>query len=108
MKEPLIIGTNGYVSAIDSATGQELWRTKLRDGLLGGSRGFDVSVLVEGNTIYAGCYGRIYALNTGDGAILWSNGLEGLGYNEVALAKTGTSIQYITKVETQSNSSSNG
>ena len=84
MKEPLIIGTNGYVSAIDSGTGQELWRTRLREGILGGSRGWDVSVLVEGNTIYAGCCGRIYALNTSDGAILWGNDLGGLGFNEVA------------------------
>ena len=46
-KDILIIGCNGYVSAVHANTGQELWRTKLRDGMLGGSRGSDVSVLIE-------------------------------------------------------------
>ena len=107
MKEPLIIGTNGFVSAIDPASGQQLWRTKLREGFLGGSRGCDVSVLVEDNIVYAGCYGRIYALNASDGVVLWSNELKGLGYDDVSLAKRGTSVQFITKVETQGSNSSN-
>lgn len=105
MKEPLIIGTNGFVSAINTTNGEELWRTKLREGILGGSRGWDVSVLVENNIIYAGCCGRIYALNTGNGSILWSNELGGLGFNEVSLAKTGISVQFITRVETQTSNS---
>lgn len=55
----LIIGCNGYVSAINSSNGEELWRTKLRDGLRGGSRGADVSVLIDGDTIFAGCNASI-------------------------------------------------
>ena len=107
MKEPLIIGTNGFVSAIDIATGKELWRTRLREGILGGSRGSDVSVLVEDNIIYAGCSGRIYALKTSDGSILWDNELKGLGFNEVALAKTGTSVQFIMRAETRTTTNNN-
>lgn len=53
----LIIGCNGYVSAIMVENGTEVWRTKLRDGFLGGSRGSDVSVLIDGDKIFAGCYG---------------------------------------------------
>ena len=98
-KNMLIIGCNGYVSAINAGNGQELWRTKLRDGLLGGSRGSDVSVLIDGDQIFAGCYGRIYALDAASGKILWDNDLKGMGYNEVALARQGTSTQYITRVE---------
>lgn len=105
-KDMLIIGCNGFVSAILANNGQELWRTKLREGVLGGSRGRDVSVLIDGNQIYAGCGGRIYALNAADGNILWSNDLKGLGFNEVALARQGTSVQYITRVETTSTSNS--
>ena len=98
-KDLLIIGCNGYVSAIHAGNGQELWRTKLRDGVLGGSGGKDVSVLIDGEHIFAGCYGRIYALDAATGKVLWDNDLKGMGYNEVALAKQGTSTQYITRVE---------
>lgn len=104
-KDLLIIGCNGYVSAILTSNGQELWRTKLRDGILGGSRGNDVSVLIDGEQIFAGCYGRIYALNASDGAILWQNELKGMGFNEVALARQGTNTQFITRVEERSSSS---
>lgn len=55
----LIIGCNGYVSAINSSNGEELWRTKLRDGLMGGSLGADVSVLIDGDMIFAGCNASI-------------------------------------------------
>jgi len=98
-KDLLILGCNGYVLAILPSTGGELWRTKLRDGVLGGSRGYDVSVLIEGDMIFAGCYGRVYGLRASDGQILWSNSLNGIGYNEVALARPGTSTQFITRVE---------
>lgn len=101
----LIIGCNGYVSAILANNGEELWRTKLRDGILSGSRGSDVSVLIDGNQIFAGCSGRIYALNASNGEILWSNDLKGIGFNEVALARQGTSTQFITRVETTTNNS---
>jgi len=109
-KNLLIIGCNGYVSAILANNGEELWRTRLREGILGGSRGCDVSVLIDGDQVFAGCYGRIYALRTSDGEILWANDLKGMGFNEVALARQGTSTQFITRVEqktTTTNSSSN-
>ena len=103
----LIIGCNGFVSAIHANNGEELWRTKLREGLLGGSRGSDVSVLIDGDQVYAGCHGRIYALRTSDGQILWSNDLKGMGFNEVALARQGNNTQFITRVEQSNTSNSN-
>ena len=107
-RDILIIGCNGYVSAILANTGEELWRSKLREGLLRGSRGFDVSVLIDGNQVFAGCYGRIYALNALTGEILWSNELKGMGFNEVALARQGTNTQFITRNEhTATTTSSN-
>ncbi len=103
-----IIGCNGLVSAILANNGEEFWRTKLRDGILSGSRGSDVSVLIDGNQIFAGCSGRIYALNTVNGEIRWSKDLQGIGFSEVALARQGTSTQFITRVEkTTNNSNSN-
>ncbi len=95
----LIIGCNGYVSAINSSNGEELWRTKLRDGLMGGSRGSDVSVLIDGDMIFAGCNGRTYALRSSNGEILWQNEMKGMGINEVALARQGTNTQFVTRVE---------
>jgi outer membrane protein assembly factor BamB len=98
-KKLLIIGSNGYVSALDAHTGEELWRTMLREGFLGGSGGKDVSVLIDGDRIYAGCAGRVYALKASNGEILWSNDLKKMGYNEVALALPGIHTQFITRVE---------
>jgi outer membrane protein assembly factor BamB len=103
-KDILIIGCNGYVSAILTNTGEELWRTKLREGILGGSRGYDVSVLIDGAQIFAGCYGRLYCLRASDGEILWNNELKGIGFNEIALARQGTSTQFITRVVDSSSS----
>jgi outer membrane protein assembly factor BamB len=100
-QDTLIIGCNGSVAAIRTTDGLEIWRTKLRQGILGGSYGSDVSVLIEGDKIFAGCSGRIYALDATNGSIIWSNDLSGLGFNEVALARPGTSVQFITRQETR-------
>jgi outer membrane protein assembly factor BamB len=97
----IIIGCNGFVSAINTGNGEEIWRTKLHDNVFGGSRGSDVSVLIDGDKIFAGCSGCIYALDANTGKLLWENTLKGIGYNEVALAKQGTSTQFITRVERQ-------
>ncbi|WP_276481795.1 PQQ-binding-like beta-propeller repeat protein [Paraflavitalea pollutisoli] len=103
-KDLLIIGCNGFVSAVRANSGEEIWRTKLREGTFGGSRGNDVSVLMDGDKIFAGCFGRIYCLRVSDGEIQWSNDLKGMGYNEVALARQGNNTQFITRVEhSQSN-----
>ncbi|MET0462567.1 MAG: PQQ-binding-like beta-propeller repeat protein [Chitinophagaceae bacterium] len=96
----LIIGSNGYVSAIAADSGDEVWRTKLRDGLMGGSYGAVVSVLLDNDKIFAGCSGRIYCLDSLTGKILWNNDLKGMGYNVISLARPGISTQFITKVET--------
>ena len=101
-KEAIIIGCNGFVLSINSITGEENWRVKLRSGVLSSSRGSDVSVLVNGTMVYAGCRGRIYALSMTDGAILWQNELSGIGFNEVALAMQGVNTQFITRVEDHS------
>jgi outer membrane protein assembly factor BamB len=103
----LVIGSSGCVSAIRTSDGDELWRTQLREGLFGGSRGSDVSVLIEGDKIFAGCSGRIYSLRASDGKILWVNELKGIGFNEVALARQGTSVQFITRVETTTTTTGN-
>lgn len=95
----LVIGSNGYVSRIDTGSGAELWRTKLLSGLLGGSSCTDVSVLLRGQFIFAGTHGHLFCLSLESGQILWKNELKGMGYNDVALAMEGVAIQFLTKVE---------
>ena|SRR5690349_24084671 len=105
MSDPLIIGTNGYVARIDPATGQELWRTPLIPGLFSGTSYTDVSVLIRDNSVFAGARGHLFCLDLASGKISWHNELKGMGYNDVAIAMEGISIQYLAKVQ-RSNSGS--
>lgn len=105
MTEPLIIGSNGYVSRVDPSTGQELWRTKLLPGMFGGSSCTDVSVMLRGQMIFAGTHGHLFCLDLNSGQTLWKNELKGMGFNDVALALEGVAVQYLSKT-VHSNSSS--
>ncbi len=96
--EPLIIGSNGYVAAIDPVNGLELWRTGLPLGMMGGTSPCDVTVLVSAGRILAGARGNLFGLNMEDGKILWQNDLKGLGYNDVSMAMDHVSIQYLKKI----------
>ena len=81
--EPLYIGTNHHVVAIDPANGSELWRTKLPEALS------IVSILVRGEVVFAGTGGHLYALDRFSGRILWHNGLKGLGHLPITVAMIG-------------------
>ncbi|MGC3959457.1 MAG: PQQ-binding-like beta-propeller repeat protein [Verrucomicrobiota bacterium] len=107
MTEPLIIGSNGYVSRIDPSTGRELWRTKLLPGLFGGSSCTDVAVLLRGQWIFAGTHGHLFCLDLNSGQILWRNELKGMGYNDVALTMEGVAVQFLTKTVPTNNTTAN-
>ena len=96
--EPLIIGGNGYVAAIDPATGEERWRTGLPLGMMGGTSACDVTVLVCDGRVLAGARGNLFGLNIESGEILWRNDLKGMGYNDVSMAMEHISIQHLQKV----------
>ncbi len=98
---PLIIGSNGFVVALDPLTGVEIWRTKLQSGILNATKWQDVTVLVHDGIVFAGSQGHLFGLSVADGSILWSNGLKGLGYNDVSLAVEGTSVQFVLKKQTR-------
>ncbi len=105
---PLIIGTNGAVSAIDPKSGNVLWKTVLTTGeFLSSTSHSDVSVLVQGDVIFAGGSGHLFCLEAASGRILWHNPLKGFGHNDISLAMNGVSVQFLTKVETSSNGTSN-
>jgi outer membrane protein assembly factor BamB len=105
---PLIIGSSGYVAAINPMTGEELWRTALRKGLLSGAVREDVSVIVSGEVVFAGSNGHLFCLSATDGALLWTNELKGMGYDDVSLAMAGISVQFLQKVVQRSGGSNAG
>ena len=72
----VILGVGGHVVALDTTTGSELWRTKLK--------GSDfVTISIQDGRIYAGARGEVFCLDSA-GMILWHNNLKGLGLGLVA------------------------
>jgi len=88
----LYVGTKGHICALNVKTGTEVWRVDLGHGVVGS----DVSLMVADGRVFAGAGGYITALDAQTGRVLWSNDLKGLGFNHVALAMAGQSIQYHT------------
>ena len=82
----LYLGCNGFVCAVDPATGQEVWRTPLNTGgFLGSMRCQDVNVIEDGGIVIAGVYGYVFGLDAQTGQVLWQNELKGMGYNDVTM-----------------------
>jgi len=70
--EILVIGIGGHAVGIDTATGAEIWRRKLK--------GSDfVTVRSAGSRVLAGAGGVLFCLEGATGQILWDNKLKGLG-----------------------------
>src|ERR1043166_2959579 len=82
--EPLYIGVGGYAVAIDRATGDELWRTKLKSSSF-------VTVYSDSGGLYAGAKGEIFCLDRTTGSILWHNRLVGLGLNVITFSGSAAS-----------------
>ena len=82
----LIIGLKGQAIAFDKETGRELWRAKLKPGTIGGEF---VSLLMDGERVFAHCGGSLYCLDATNGRTLWSNDLPGLGYGLATIAVVG-------------------
>jgi outer membrane protein assembly factor BamB len=88
--QPLFIGIAGSVLALDRATGQEIWRTKLR------STDF-VNVVLEDGALYAAARGEMYCLDPGTGEIRWKNPLTGLGWGLVTIASAPDSLAVVMR-----------
>ena len=78
----LYIGVGAHVVAIDPATGDEFWRTKLKNSCF-------VTVSVSDKRIYAGASGELFCLDATTGDILWRNKLKGLGWGLVTFGSPG-------------------
>ena len=73
----LFLGVGGHVVALDPASGQELWRTKIKDSSV-------TTIWSVGQRIYAGSQGEVFCLDAAVGHVLWHNKLKGLGQGVVA------------------------
>jgi len=70
---------------MDQESGAQLWATDLKGA------GF-VTLLMDGNHVFAATHGEIYCLNAADGRILWHDPLKGYGFGLVSIAtKNGSS-----------------
>jgi outer membrane protein assembly factor BamB len=86
----IYLGIRGYVLAVDRATGQELWRTRLK--------GSDfVNVVLDGGALFATARGELYRVDPVTGSILWTNRLAGLGRGLITLAGAGQAVSAAEK-----------
>lgn len=79
MQDRFYVGVKRYVLCLDRQTGREIWRTELKSSVL-------VNLVVSGDMIFAHAGGVMFGLRTADGAILWRNEFEGLGYGYCLIA----------------------
>lgn len=84
----IFVGVKGQVLALRRDDGSELWRTRLKDAVLSVGDRF-VTLLVDGGHVYAHTYGALTCLDAATGEKLWTNRLEGLGYDITSLAVAG-------------------
>jgi PQQ-like domain len=76
----VFVGIKGRVVALNRDSGSEVWRTQV---------GTDyVSVMWDGNALFAVTSGEIWRLDPGSGNQIWHNPLKGLGRGLVSLAST--------------------
>eukprot|EP01091_Cochliopodium_minus_P003498 TRINITY_DN1341_c0_g1_i2.p1 TRINITY_DN1341_c0_g1~~TRINITY_DN1341_c0_g1_i2.p1 ORF type:complete len:454 (-),score=163.02 TRINITY_DN1341_c0_g1_i2:1350-2711(-) len=85
-KEKIIIGTYGYVAAIDQENGKEIWRTSLP-----GTGYNPVNCFLEENKVYCSTSGKIFILNEADGKIIAQNEMVGLGFGFITFATKSSS-----------------
>lgn len=76
---PLYIGIGGHVVAINTSSGEEIWRTGIKSSSY-------VTICVVGTEVYAGSGGELFCLSAASGELLWKNKLKGLGTGLIAFA----------------------
>ena len=77
----VFIGIKGFAIALDRATGQEIWRTKLK--------GDFVNLVLQDGNLYVAASGELFCLDPANGQIRWFNQLKGLGTGLMAIATAG-------------------
>ena len=89
--ELVFVGIRGSVVALNRASGQQVWATRLK--------GSDfVNVTFQNGMLLASCYGEIFSLDPLTGEGLWHNPLKGFGNGLATIAtehSAGTSIALV-------------
>ena len=80
----LHLGIKGHVIAVDRATGEERWRTKL-GGVRMRTSDF-VHLHRDGDDLFAAYNGELFCLDPKSGSVRWHNQLTGLGTGILAIA----------------------
>jgi len=99
------LGSNGYLIALETASGKTLWQIDLLDRF-GGSNprwGISESPLVDGERLIVtpgGDGASIVALNKITGEVIWGSGSDGAGYSSAVIAEVDGVRQYITLTAT--------
>lgn len=78
IRDYIYVGIKGHVLAVDSTTGAERWRTKLKSSEF-------VTLTSDGTRLYASARGELYCLDGATGGVLWHNQLRGLGWGMASL-----------------------
>jgi hypothetical protein len=75
----IFIGIKGSVVALNRATGQQVWATRLK--------GSDfVNVVLQDGAVLASCCGEIFCLDPLTGIMMWHNPLKGFGTGLATIA----------------------
>jgi hypothetical protein len=75
----VFIGIRGSVVALNRATGQQVWETRLK--------GSDfVNVILQDGAVLATCRGEVFCLNSLTGILMWQNPLRGFGTGLATIA----------------------
>jgi len=84
-KDLVLVGSNGYLLAVDPKSGEQLWITSLPRG------GYAfVSTLLYDDVLYSASNGRIWSINPDNGEVLWNMSLSGMGSHSPLLVATNT------------------
>lgn len=97
----ILVAMGGAITALDARDGSVAWRTPLDAG--GSSDVVNGSVTVEGDRAFVATYGgfnpaakRLYAVDAGTGAVLWSAPGSGPGSESVAVVRNGLGTTVFT------------
>ncbi len=82
----LLLGVKHSVTAISKKDGIIVWKTELPTTFSGDDF---VTLVSEGERVYAHTEGQLHCLDLANGQILWSNSLSGYGYGLASLSLPG-------------------
>jgi outer membrane protein assembly factor BamB len=83
----LYAATSGGVTCVDPASGKVIWSTTIRG--LAEPATLALDPRPPGVHLIASCAGMLFGLDADSGALLWEDGLKGMGYHPVCVRVVG-------------------